>query len=104
MIFSLAFVIWQSGNYAICLGGRGWNLQNYPITKLPNSLLCLLELRVALHQFLQTEARELYRNLGVFPIPFALIDRSFSVFRMLDFLARTESASAGRLLGHQFWN
>src|SRR5882757_10067215 len=62
-----------------------------------------LQLRVLLYQFLQTEARELYRNLRIFPISFALIDRSLAVFRMLDLLSRTESAPARGLLDRELW-
>src|ERR1700693_4523044 len=68
---------------------------------LPHSRF--LQLRVLLHQLLQTEARELYRNLRVFPIPLALIDRPFAVFRVLDLLSRTKSALAGRLFDRQLW-
>src|SRR5258706_15966590 len=60
------------------------------------------QLGVLLHQLLQTEARELYRNLGIFPISFALIDRSFAIFRVLDLLSGTKSALAGRLFDRQF--
>src|SRR5438876_7585636 len=63
----------------------------------------LLQLRILLHQLLQTEARELYRNLRVFPIPLALIDRPFAVFRMLDLLPRTKSALAGGRFDRQLW-
>src|ERR1700704_1089332 len=65
--------------------------------------LCPLQLRVLLYQFLQTEARELYRNLRIFPISFALIDRSLAVFRVLDLLSWTEPALARRLLDRQLW-
>src|ERR1700757_5494208 len=56
-----------------------------------------LQLRVFLDQLLQTEARELYRNLCVFPISFALIDGSPAVFGVLHFLAGAESAFAFQL-------
>src|SRR5882757_2554295 len=59
------------------------------------------QLRVLLHQLLQTEARELYRNLCIFPISFALIDRPFAVFRMLDLLSGTKSALARGLFHRQ---
>src|SRR5258706_11439374 len=62
-----------------------------------------LQLRVLLHQFLQTEARELYRNLRIFPISFALIDRALAVFRVFDLLSRTEAALACGLLHRQLW-
>src|SRR3981189_3333853 len=67
------------------------------------AVLCPLQLRVLLDQFLQTEARELYRNLRIFPIPFALIDSSLAVFRVLHLLSGTEPALARRLLNRQLW-
>ena len=60
-----------------------------------------LELGVLLHQLLQPEPRELYRNLGVFPIPFSLEDRAFAVFRVPHLLAGTESFLSLRLLHHR---
>src|ERR1039458_10073727 len=66
--------------------------------------LRLLQLRVPLHQLLQTEARKLYRNLGVFPISFALIDGPFPIFRVLDLLSGMESPPAFGLLGRHFRN
>src|SRR5205807_4493179 len=60
--------------------------------------LRLLQLRVLLHQLLQTEARELYRNLGIFPISLALVDGSFAIFGMPDLLSGAESAPAAGLL------
>ena len=38
--------------------------------------LCLLQLGVLFYQLLQTEARELYRNLGIFTLSFALVDQT----------------------------
>ena len=49
------------------------------------------QLRVLLYQLLQSEARELYRNLGIFTFSFALIDRAFAIFGMADFLPGAES-------------
>src|ERR1700757_3072231 len=49
------------------------------------------ELGILLHQLLQPEPRELYRNLGVFPISFSLVDGALSVFRMPHFLAGAEA-------------
>ena len=56
-----------------------------------------LQLGILLHQLLQAEARKLYRNLGFFAFSFALVDRSFAIFRMANLLAGTESALAGGL-------
>src|SRR5579872_3480119 len=64
-----------------------------------------LQLGILLHQLLQAEAWKLYRNLGFFAFPFALIDRALAIFWMADSLAGTESAFACRFfdrscLGH----
>src|ERR1700681_4372968 len=67
-------------------------------------LLCLFQLGIALDKLLQTEARELYRKLGIFPISFALIHRSFPVFRVLDLLTGAESAPACGSFRLQFRN
>src|SRR5260370_30875997 len=56
---------------------------------------CSFQLRVLLHQLFQTEARELYRNLGAFPVAFALIDHAFTVLGMPHPLAGAESGLAG---------
>src|SRR6266851_7960620 len=80
-----------------------WFIPTSPWTRsLPISRF--LQLRILLYQLLQTEARKLYRNLGVFPVPFALIHRPFPIFRVLDLLPGTESPPAFRLLRHHFRN
>src|SRR4029077_20191404 len=61
-----------------------------------------LQLGVLLDQLLQAEARELYRNLGFFAVSFALVDGSFAIFRMADFLAGAESALACRFFDFDF--
>src|SRR5450755_613320 len=66
--------------------------------------LSLFQLRVLLYQLLQTEARELYRNLSVFPISFALIHSSFAIFGMFDLLPGAESPLSYGLVSHQFRN
>src|SRR5438045_9628848 len=43
----------------------------------------LLQLRVFLHQLLQSESRELYRNLDVFSFAFTLVHCSFHILRMI---------------------
>jgi hypothetical protein len=63
-----------------------------------------LQLGILLHQLLQAEARELYRNLGFFAFSFAQVDRAFAIFRVTDFLAGAESALAGRLFDGRFRN
>src|SRR5215469_2111978 len=65
-------------------------------------LLRPLQLRVLLHQLLQTEARELYRDLGLFPISFPLIDSTLAVFGVAYFLAGPESLLAFRLFDREF--
>src|SRR5580658_7910677 len=85
------------------------NCRDFPIPLSPwtrsfSTRSGFFQLGIPLHQLLQTEARELYRNLGVFPIAFALIDRPFPIFRMLHLLPRTESPSAFRLLRRHFRN
>src|ERR1035438_2004889 len=65
------------------------------------AFLCLLQMRVPLYQLLQTEARELYRNLRIFPISLALIHSSLSKFRVLHLLPGTKSPPARRFLGQQ---
>src|SRR5437899_6430787 len=79
-------------------------LRDYPITKLPNQALRFLQLRILLHQLLQSEARELYRNLGLLAFSFALIDRSFAIFWMPHFLPGTKSSPAFWLLNRQLGN
>src|SRR6266852_8487637 len=66
------------------------------------SALDSLQLRILLHQLLQTEARELYRNLGIFTFSFALVDGAFAIFRMANFLSRAEALSAFGLFDRQF--
>jgi hypothetical protein len=44
----------------------------------------------------------LYRNLGVFPISFALINGAFAIFGMLDLLTGAESALAAGRRDRQF--
>src|SRR5260221_10211224 len=63
----------------------------------PPIALNLLQLRVFLHQFLQSESGELYRNLGGFSFAFALVDDSFAVFRMFYALSGTKRALSRRL-------
>src|SRR5262252_8004604 len=72
---------------------------NSPILKL---LLRPLQLGVLFHQLLQTETRELYRNLRLFPISFPLIDSTLAVFGVADFLAGEESFLAFRLFDREF--
>ena len=60
------------------------------------------QLRILLHQLLQTEPRELYRNLGIFPFSFALVDGAFAIFRMANLLSRAEALLAFRLFDRQF--
>src|SRR5262249_48022663 len=72
-----------------------YKLLNY---KLPNVFSRFLQLGVLLHQLLQTKSRELYRNLGLFPISFALVDGSLAVFGMANLLARPKALLAGRRL------
>src|SRR3974390_2565042 len=67
--------------------------------RFENSGLRALQLRIFLNQLLQSKPRKLYRNLGIFPIPFSLIDRTFAIFRMADLLAGAEAALAGGFLG-----
>src|SRR5437868_4205544 len=55
--------------------------------------LNLLQLRVLFYQLLQAEARELYRNLGVFTVSFTLIDGSFAILWVTYFLSRPETFS-----------
>src|ERR1700691_4831488 len=71
-----------------------------PITN--REVLGALQLRVLLHQLLQAEARKLYSNLGFFAFSFPLVDRSFSILRMANFLAGTESALTGGLFWKRF--
>src|SRR6201994_1362612 len=58
------------------------------------------ELGILLHQLLQPEPRELYRNLGIFPISFSLEDGAFPVFRMTHLLPRTKAFLSFGLLDH----
>ena len=60
------------------------------------------QLGILLHQLLQPEPRELYRNLGVFPISFSLVDSALAVFRMADFLSRTKALLAFGFLDDSF--
>src|SRR5579872_3865670 len=68
----------------------------FPITRLQNysSFLCSFQLSVLLHQLLQTEARKLYRNLGLFTVSFAMIDGAFAIFGMLHLLPGPKSLFA----------
>src|ERR1700736_4278668 len=79
-------------------------MNNCPITKLPNYSIVSspLQLGILLHQLLQAEARKFVRNLGFFALPFALVDGSFSVFGMPDFLAGTKTALASGLFYWRF--
>src|SRR5260370_9985472 len=79
-------------------------MNHCPITKLPNDSIVSspLQLGILLHQLLQAEARKLYRNLGFFALSFALVDGSFSVFGMADFLAGTKAALARGLFYRGF--
>ena len=61
-----------------------------------------LKLRIFLHQLLQTEARKLYRNLGLFTVSFALVNGALAIFRMPHLLSRTKSLLALRPLNRQF--
>ena len=69
---------------------------NYQITQLQNYQIGsgFLQLRVLLHQLFQAESWELYRELGLFALTLALIDRPLTVFRMLNFLPREAKNSA----------
>src|SRR5208282_3030527 len=78
---------------------------NYQITQLQNYQRLrssALQLRVLLHQLLQSEARELYRNLSFFAFSFSLVDRPFAIFGMPHLLPGAESALAGRLFHPRF--
>src|SRR3984957_7695232 len=59
------------------------------------------QLRILFHQLLQAEARELYRNLGFFAFPFALVDRAFPILRMAHSPPWPEAALARRLLNRR---
>src|ERR1700688_4081300 len=61
----------------------------------PNEVLSAHQLRVFLNQLLQAEARKLYSNLGFFAFSFSLVDGSFAVFGMANFLAGAEATHAG---------
>src|SRR5579863_4341593 len=63
--------------------------------------LCLLQLGILLYQLFQAESWKLYRNLGVFPIAFAPVDRAFTIFGVSDALARLES-SPSSCCGHLY--
>jgi len=60
-----------------------------------------LELGIFFNQLLQTEPRELYRNLGMVTLSFSSVHRAFSVFRVLHLLPRTEPRCARGLLDRQ---
>src|SRR6267378_4325724 len=64
--------------------------------------LNLLQLRVLFYQLLQAEARELYRNLGVFTVSFTLIDGSFAILWVTHFLPRPETFFAPGLFHWHF--
>src|SRR5487761_477338 len=52
-----------------------------------NSKSSALKLRIFFHQLLQTEARKLYSNLGLFTVSFALVNGSLAIFGVLHFLS-----------------
>src|ERR1019366_9878265 len=60
--------------------------------------LRLDQLGVFLDQLFQTESMKLYRNLGVFPIAFAMIDHSFAIFGVVDAVSLAQSAPSGALV------
>src|SRR5277367_4485681 len=64
--------------------------------------LCPFQLGILLHQLLQTEARELYRNLGLFTVSFSLVDRPFAIFGMPHLLSGPESFLAFGLFDQRF--
>src|SRR5256885_12913865 len=53
--------------------------------------LNLFQLRVLLYQLLQAEARELYRNLGIFTVSFTLVDGPFAILWVTYLLPRSET-------------
>src|ERR1700733_6187419 len=61
-----------------------------------------LQLRVLLHQFLQSEARKLYSKFGFFAFSLALIDGTLAILGMANLLPGTKSALAGRLFRSHF--
>src|ERR1700757_3056820 len=72
-------------------------LHNYQVTQSGSGFF---QLGILLHQLLQPEPWELYRNLGVFPISFALVDGALAVLGMFDLLAGAEAALALGFLDH----
>ena len=56
-----------------------------------------LQLGELLHKFFYAEPRKLYRNLRIFPFPFAFENDSLSIFRMSNALAAAKTGFAGRL-------
>src|ERR1700756_1161579 len=74
-------------------------------TSPPGALpvLSFFQLRVFLHQLLQAEARELYRNLGFFTFSFALVHRTLAIFGMADLLSRSESSLTFDVFHLPFW-
>src|ERR1700746_1111446 len=72
---------------------------NFPIAQCHSGFF---QLGILLHQLLQPEPWELYRNLGVFPISFSLIDGALAVFGMANFLPGAEAFFALRFLHSSF--
>src|SRR5271166_3657440 len=64
--------------------------------------LCPFQLGILLDQLLQTEARELYRNLGLFTFSFSMINRAFAIFGMAHLLPWLETLLAPGLLHQRF--
>ena len=54
-----------------------------------------------LHKFFYAEPRKLYRNLCIFPVPFAFENNSLSIFWVSNALAAAKSGFAG---GLGYWN
>src|SRR5438093_8030954 len=93
--------VWQAA-FPLCVscGLRAWiscvllcsGLQYWPLV-LAFLRLNLLQLSVLFYQLLQAEARELYRNLGIFTVSFTLIDGPFAILWVTYFLSRPETFS-----------
>src|SRR5437763_780637 len=62
----------------------------------------LFQLGVLLDQLLQSKARKLYRNLRLFAFSLAMVDRSFSIFRMPHLLPRSKTATSFGLFDRHF--
>src|SRR6266704_1165047 len=65
---------------------------------MPVADLRSLQMRVLLHQLLQSESRELYRNLSGFSFTLSTIDDSFAILRVFHPLSGPESMAACGLL------